>query len=311
MDLSNSEFKPAKQRSNNTFALPTSLNHELSYLNITPSDQSPEIYSRQCQQTSTRRNFLIPPPSQATHTSSYQAIEAAYREHGIRIQLSSTTAAAVSQQKIQSTENLTGRKSANSLQRHKAFVDRNASRSSSALHYSTIKTDLNQDSRPFSALQQTSTNDFEQTNTYNVSYVQPIESQVTLKSSEQLNTHFCSSSIVANEHSNPVTPPSHLAITNGTVSTTTLIDNDPDLAYMSTLLQTTSGDSFRGKPNEKPNIEFFHLLLYRYNSSSSWSSCNICCTSTSTTNHNSNNDDDDDNKFQTRKKITYYTAIND
>ena len=128
--------------------------------NISPSEYMNDTNTHLSQQTSTRRKPHVPPSSQTTHVSTYQAIEAAYLEHGIRIHLNPSTAAAVSNQL--STENLTGRKSVSSIQRHKAFANRIPSRSSSALHYSTNLQDPNQDSRPFSALQQTSTVDFEQ-----------------------------------------------------------------------------------------------------------------------------------------------------
>jgi hypothetical protein len=236
MDLSNSDYKPPKHRTNNSFALPTSLNDDLSSLSIYPSNTAQEVSSHPPQQPSTRRKFLRPTPSQVIHVTPYQAIEAAYREHGIRIHLNPSTAAAVTQQQHQSTENLT----ASSLHRHKACVNRNPSRSSSALHYSNAVQDPDESSRPFSALQHASTTDFEQINTHNVSYNQGIQSQ------RQLNDVYCSSLIVASEHSEHMILPPQLAITNGTMSSGTLIDNDPDLAYMSSLLQTASGDTFRG-----------------------------------------------------------------
>jgi hypothetical protein len=241
MDLSNSEYKPLKHRTNNTFALPTSLNNDMSSLSIYPSNPTNEINTNHPQQTSTRRLFHRPVLSQATPITPYQAIEAAYLEHGIRIHLNPTTAAAVTQQQSQTIDISSRGKSASSIQRHKAFANRIPSRSSSALHYSNPVPDSDQQSRPFSALQHASTTDFDQTNTHNVSYTQKIENQ------RQLNDNYCSSSIVASEHSDHVILPPQIAITNGTTSSATLIDNDPDLAYMSSLLQTTNGNSFRGK----------------------------------------------------------------
>ena len=55
--------------------------------------------------------------------SSYQAIETAYREQGIRIRLASQ----------QQSE----KKSNDNLRRHSAFCNRNPSRTSSVLHYTT------------------------------------------------------------------------------------------------------------------------------------------------------------------------------
>jgi hypothetical protein len=249
MDLSNSGYKPSKHRTNNTFALPTSLNTELSSLNGTPHDHTPDLYAKHHQQTSKRRPFPLSSPTQSTNVSSYQAIEAAYLEHGIRIHLNSTTGSTVTKQPNSTRENSNERKFENTIHRHKAFVNRNPSRSSSALHYSTISHDRNQDSRPFSALQQTSTDDYEQNDTHRISHPQPSESQNQSQSSQPLNNNYCLSSRVASEQSDPMILPTQLAITNGTSSTTTttLINNDPDLEYMSSLLQTTNGDSFRGK----------------------------------------------------------------
>jgi hypothetical protein len=242
MDLSNSEFKPAKHRTNNTFALPTSLNSDLSSLNISPSNETPELTINYSQQFLPRRPYPLASPSQTTHVSTYQAIEAAYLEHGIRIHLNSTTAAAVTQQTNLTTENLTEKKSTNNIHRQKAFVNRNPSRSSSALHYSTTINDTNQNSRPFSALQQTSTVDFDQKTPNHNSSTQPTDSQNQFQITQPLTNNYCSSSIVASERYDHT----QLAIPNDITSTGTLVNNDPDLAYMSSLLQTTNGDSFRG-----------------------------------------------------------------
>lgn len=279
MDLSNSEFKPPKHRTNNSFALPTSLTISV---NMSPCTQTPDINTNHPQQTLSRRTIRLSSPSQSPHISAYQAIEAAYLEHGIRIHLNSTTAAAVTQQQNLPTENLTGKKSITGILRHKAFVNRNPSRPSSALIYATNGNDTNEDSRPFSALHHTSTVNFEQKNTPNASNTQSIESQNQLQSSEQTNNNGCASSIVGSERSDHIRSSTPLVpITNDASSITTLIDNDPDLAYMSSLLKTTNGDSFRGKLIKRKKIRLFSKYYYRYNSSSSWSSCNICCTSTS------------------------------
>ncbi|CAF0727881.1 unnamed protein product [Rotaria sp. Silwood1] len=248
MDLSNSECKPSKHRTNNSFALPTSLNNDLSSLSISISDRANEMDIQASQQTLSRRKFNQPPPSQTTRTSSYQAIEAAYLEHGIRIHLNPTTAAAVTQQQQNQTTttigNTTERKSASTIQRNKAFVHRNPSRSSSALHYKATLQESHQDSRPFSELQQTSMTDFAETQIRNVSFVQTTESEQKFTLSEQLENNYCSSSILMSEPSDHIILPTQIPITNDTTSTTTL-DNDPDLAYMTSLLQTTNGDAFR------------------------------------------------------------------
>lgn len=188
--------------------------------------------------------------------SSYQAIESAYREQGIRIRIASQ----------QQTE----KKSNDNLRRHSAFCNRNPSRTSSVLHYTTTTTthlNYQPDSRPFSALQQTSSNDFDQNQTHNVSYAQ--SSQID---EENYPTNLLSSSIIESEHSicSPSSPPlplpsrssscsvRHLPeklplTTSNVVSTTTAIsqENDPDFAYMCALLSKPSGDSFRGKQKSK------------------------------------------------------------
>jgi hypothetical protein len=251
MDLSNSGSKPSKHRTNNTFALPTSLNNEVTSLHLSPANYTPEINTHQPQHTLARRGFPLPTSTQPARESSYQAIEAAYLEHGIRIHLNSTAVAAVTQQQNSTTENLTKRKPPNIIQRHKAFANRNPSRSSSALHYPSVVHDTKQDSRPFSALHQTSAVDFGQVNIQQISLTQSNESQTQSLLSHQLNNNCSSISLVASDQSNHIPLLTQLAITDGTTPTTTVPNNDPDLAYMSSLLQTTSGDAFRGKSIQK------------------------------------------------------------
>jgi len=223
MDLSQNNLKPTKFRSNNSFAFPASLN-------IRSSDQNHEMITR------FHQSPVTPAASQSSNRPSYQAIEAAYLEHGVRIRVSPTR-----------TSQQSERKSVNSLQRHTAFISRNPIRTTSVLHYTTTDLDQHHDSRSFSALQQSSSNDFEQTQTHNVSYAQ--SSQLN----EEIHDDYLSPSIIVSEHSNPITPPEKLPITNNRTSTTptTLYDNDPDLLYMSSLLKKPSGDSFLGKVNEK------------------------------------------------------------
>ncbi|CAM4741825.1 unnamed protein product [Rotaria magnacalcarata] len=246
MDLSNNEIKPFKHRTNNSFALPTSLNNDVSSLSISVSDRVHNIEVQPSQQTLINQRLNNPAPSQATRTSSYQALEAAYLEHGIRIHLNPTTAAAVSQQQSQTNVNTSDRKSASTLHRIKLFVNRNPSRSSSALHYPTVVTETYQDTRPFSALQQTSITDFEGAETNNVSDTQKNENQQNSHNQEQLNFNFCASSILVSEHSQNLISATKLIDHNDTSSAiTTVLDNDPDIAYMTSLLQTTTGDSYR------------------------------------------------------------------
>jgi hypothetical protein len=224
MDLSRSEFKPSKHRSNTDFALPSSLNIELSSLNLSPSDQSQEMSTRY------HPSLVVPVATQVTNTSPYHAIEAACLEHGIRVRLSPTKVGTAGQQQ-------SGRKSVNSLQRHTAFINRNPSRTSSVLHYATTNQDQNDDSRSFSALQQISSNDFHQSHVHNVSYDQSIP----------VNEDDYALSIIASEHSNPITPPDKLPIASPRRPLTKLFPDDPDLAYMSSLLKKPSGDTFRGE----------------------------------------------------------------
>jgi len=241
MDLSNSESKPLKHRSNTTFVLPTSLTNDVSSLAISPSDPNLENNLTHSQQTvlSNRRLINGLAPGQSMPLSSYQAIEAVYREHGIRIHLDPATAANVSQQQqTTSTENLTGRKSSSSIQRARPFVYRTPSRSSSALNYSTVAREINDDSRPFSALQQTST----------VEFVQATANDNT-NASSQINNPYSTSSILTNERSEHSVLPLQLTNTDETTTVSSLIQNAPDLAYMSSLLQTTNGDLFRGQFN--------------------------------------------------------------
>ena len=247
MDISNNESRPPKHRTNNAFALPTSLNNEMLSLNISMSDRTHETDLYHLQQTPSFLKFNHPPPSQATRTSSYQAIEAAYLGHGIRIHLNPATAAAMNQQQNQTAKDLTERQSQYSTRRLKAFHNRNPSRSSSALHYEASVQDPYQDTRPFSALQQASMTDFEPTRTSNISFAQTIENQPKLPSSEQLNDNYCSSSFVVSENFDHMRISKQLAGTNDKALRVTLSDNDPDLIYMGSLFQKANGESFRGK----------------------------------------------------------------
>ncbi len=241
MDLSTTDLKPTKYRPNSSFALPISLNTELSPRIILSSDRTQEM------NTHSRQQISVPGITQASNLQSYQAIEAAYLEHGIRIRVSPTR-----------TRQPSGRKSAPSLQRNIGFVSRNPIRTTSVLHYTTDNLDEHHDSRPFSALQQTSSNEFEENHKHNVSYAQ--SSQVNEETHH--HTNYLSPSIVTSEHSNPRTP-EKLPLTNNTTSTRELVDNDPDLVYMSTLLRQTSEDVFQGKVEKKKNrmINSFFLLL--------------------------------------------------
>jgi hypothetical protein len=242
MDLSTTDLKPTKYRPNSSFALPISLNTELSPRIILSSDRTQEM------NTHSRQQISVPGITQASNLQSYQAIEAAYLEHGIRIRVSPTR-----------TRQPSGRKSAPSLQRNIGFVSRNPIRTTSVLHYTTDNLDEHHDSRPFSALQQTSSNEFEENHKHNVSYAQ--SSQVNEETHH--HTNYLSPSIVTSEHSNPRTP-EKLPLTNNTTSTRELVDNDPDLVYMSTLLRQTSEDVFQGKVEKKKNRMINSFFYYYY-----------------------------------------------
>lgn len=253
MDLSKNDLKTTKYRSNTTFALPTSLNFESSQIIFPLSDRTDEMNNRSRSHSRSRQQIVIPiasppPPlttTTATNTPSYQAIEAAYLEQGIRIRLSPTR-----------TTQKSGKTSVNNLQRHTAFINRNPSRTSSVLHYTTT-TNLGQhhDSRPFSALQQTSSNDFDANHAHNVSYAQ------SPAINEEIHENCVSPSIVVSEHSNIDVPVEKLPITNDITSTAALLDNDPDLVYMSSLLKQSSGDSFIGKKREKKRYMIIYSIL--------------------------------------------------
>ncbi|CAF0849351.1 unnamed protein product [Rotaria sp. Silwood1] len=225
MDISNSDIKAFRHRSNTLFAFPTSLHTESSTLTVSPLDHANEMNCYSREQT------IIPTTSQPSNISPYQAIEAAYLEHGIRIRLSPSRTAAPGQQ--------SERKSANSFQRHSAFINRHPSRTSSVLHYSTTNQDHCNDSRSFSALQQISSNDFEQTHEYNVSYAQSSQIQ------EETHEDYYSSLMKTNEHCNPANSPELISMKNGIISSTTICNNDPDLIYMTSLMNQPSGECVR------------------------------------------------------------------
>jgi hypothetical protein len=238
IDISKNNLKLTKQRPNTSFTFST-------FLNTESTNQFPEM------NIPPHQPIIIPTASQPSNLPSYQAIETAYLEHGIRIRLNST----------KTSQQFRG-KSANNLQRHSSFINGNPSRTSSVLNY-----------RTFSVLQQTSLSDFAQTHAHNVSF-----DQLSQKNEEIHNNHY-SPSITNSENLNPITPSEKLLLINDIISTKTLHDNDPDLAYMSSLLKKSSGDSYRGKEIRKKNIiNMFYFV--RHNSSTSWSSRNIFYTST-------------------------------
>lgn len=184
---------------------------------------------------------------QPEHLPKYQAIEAAYLERGIRIRLSPTKAGQSS-----------GRKSAGSnLQRHTAFANRNPSRTSSVLQYTSNNLEQQHDSRSFSVLQQSS-EDFEPSHAHNVSYAQ--SSQIN---DESFYHDYVAASIVASEHSipSPRPPPEKIAPANELISANTAsFHTDPDFLYMSTLFMKPSGDAFRG--NERNNPPFGDVCFF-------------------------------------------------
>ena len=219
MDLSTNDLKPTRYRPNTSFAVSTSHNFESPSRIISASD------------TRFRQSAVTPTVIQPVKIPTYQDIEAVYLEHGIRIRVSPTRPSQPS----------AGRKSASNLQRHSAFASRNPTRTSSVLHYTVANLNEPHDARPFSALQQTSSDEFEQDHTHNVSYAQ------SSQANEETHQHenYLSPSLVISEHSNSFTP-EKLPLTNNTASSTSMFDNDPDLAYMSVLLRKQNGDTFRG-----------------------------------------------------------------
>jgi hypothetical protein len=224
MDLSINDIKPTRYRRNTAFLISTSHNFESPSRIISASD------------TRLRQPPVTPTVIQPVKLPTYQDIEAAYLERGIRIRVTPT----------RPSQSAGGRKSAPNLQRHSAFVSRDPTRTSSVLHYTVANLNEPYDSRPFSALQQTSSDDFEQGHTHNVSYAQ--SSQVNDETPQ--HETYLSPSIVVSEHSNSLTP-EKVPLTNNTTSSTSMFDNDPDLAYMSMLLRKQNGDAFTGNIEKK------------------------------------------------------------
>ena len=232
MDLTNNDTKPSRYRSNNTFVLPTSLTRDLSSMRLSSSEMSGDFETIHPHQASTHEIIDANNNSEAAinHLSTYQEIEAVYLEHGIRIHLNSTSSTHQNQQQTPRINS----------QRPRVFINRNPSRSSSALQYPNTGADPNQDCRPFSALQQdkqTVTNEPEllQRTTNGDSH------DVAFS---HLPTDYSSASLLESEHSAPVTPNEHQSISRS--NGVTVPDDDPDLIYMTKLLKTTNGDSFRG-----------------------------------------------------------------
>ncbi|CAF3441269.1 unnamed protein product [Rotaria socialis] len=226
MDISSTELKAIRHRSNNLVALPASLDPEPSILNVSPLGYADEMHNYSSE------HAFVPALPQPSNPSPYQTIEAAYLEHGIRIRLSPTRITTTAGQPSE-------RRTTHNFQRRTAFTSRNPYRTSSVLQYATSKQDQYSESRSFSALQQISSNDFEQTNDHIKSYAQ--SSQIT----EEINDDYCSSLMKANESANSMDSPEIFSTTDGITSSTTLYNNDPDLVYMTSLMQKPSGESMR------------------------------------------------------------------
>lgn len=170
--------------------------------------------------------------SQVTEMKSYKAIEAAYLEHGIRIRLTPT----------KSNPNTAARRSSGS-QRHTSFSNRNPSRTSSVLQYAPARPELDQETRSFSVLQQTSSNTFDGNQKLTTSFAQS-STQCLNETNQQ---EYFSPSIVATEYSNPIVPSEKPSIMTPRQEACNSVSNDPDLAYMCSLLTTSIGQSYRGE----------------------------------------------------------------
>ncbi|UJR25540.1 hypothetical protein I4U23_006886 [Adineta vaga] len=104
---------------------------------------------------------------------------------------------------------------------------------------------INQQSRIFSSLSRTSTINVEQTEILNISQTQQ----------NDIEHHtYCASSIVPSEYLDPLDEKTSLR---------KLIGNDPDLAYMSSLLQKTSGTTFQDANHRRLGIRL-PPTMYRH-----------------------------------------------
>lgn len=233
MDLTNNDSKQTRFRVNKAFALPTSLNNDLKSLNISRSETSDDFLVEHPHQASTRHLGTESNESDRAgqHLSAYQAIEAAYLEHGIRIHLNSTT----SQVKNQTATPKT------SSHRSRAFVNRNPSRSSSALQYSTVAHQTHQDFRPFSALHNATNNELQSNEQNNGRHRNQREFSHLPTDS---NNDYSSTSLLGSEHSSSASP--NELNSQSKRHKLTLLDEDPDLIYMTKLLTTANGDAYRG-----------------------------------------------------------------
>ena len=235
--LSNNELKSPRHQTNDD-----NENEQNRTLFVAPSSELTSLPSLTSDQiTDTYQSEPLPiqdASSQTTDMTSYKAIEAAYLEHGIRIRLSPS-------KPITTTVPTPGRRSAGS-QRYTAFSNRNPSRTSSVLHYATTTQEIDHDTRSFSVLQQMSSNGFDPTQTLNVSFAQSSTQGVD----EPINQEYLSPSIITTEYSNPVTPPDKPLLANHRQNPPVSFHNDPDLAYMSSLLKTSIGQSYRGESRE-------------------------------------------------------------
>ncbi|CAF0807790.1 unnamed protein product [Adineta steineri] len=225
MDLPHTEAKSLKYRSNNRLTSLTFSNNVLLSHHPSLYDHTYEMNTHFIQQTPIHQKVRLSSPSETSHLSSYQTIEANYLEHGIRINLNPTTTTI--KRHNQTSENLNERNSARNTQRHKSLNNGQLSRPSTPLHCLTNVQHMNEYVRPSSSLQRTTSIDRER-----------------IYAQHQSSNNSCLSTTVVSEHyDQKILPKPSLA---------TLIGNDPDLAYMSSLLQRTGGASSRETVKNRP-----------------------------------------------------------
>ncbi|CAF0787615.1 unnamed protein product [Adineta ricciae] len=215
MDIINTDLRSIHHRSNTSFALPTSLERDISYPHLTSYDQMHDMSSHSFQDP----DLLT--ESQSSNLSSYKAIQQAYLQHGIRIRFSPRKIVSATHSKCE-------RPLTSSARPHTASARQNSAK--------PMITKQNQDheTESYDSPQQGSSNDFEQNHVNNIS-------------EEEILEDCYSTSFITSQHFHSSTPSekTHFTNTNTPTTATLLDDDDPDMLYMSSLLKIASVESFR------------------------------------------------------------------
>lgn len=229
MDIASTDLRSLPHRSNTGFAFPTSLNTDISYLHLTPDNRVYEMSSDSFQDPD------LMTASQSSNLSSYKAIQAAYLQHGIRIRYSprKTTPATAARPDRQPSGSACTRTT--SSKEHPVGLPK-------VSQHMARKQHAEPDSASFDTPQQSSSNDFDHVRIADVS-----DEESTSPINDDIPDEYYSTSFITSQHFPSGTPLEKTRFANTLTPTAPVLDDDdPDIAYMSSLLKIASSDSFRG-----------------------------------------------------------------